>query len=183
LYLSYLSYLSCLSVMFSFETLRLRGETLTASHWAELRRMDTDEQLMATLGGVRDDAATAAYLEKNLAHWRVYGFGVWMLHDPNTSELLGRAIVRHLDLDGTDEVEIGYGFLPQHWGRGLATEAARECVRIGCDVVGWATVVAITRPDNAASQRVMAKAGLAYERDIVHAGVPHVLFRGRRPPS
>jgi len=168
--------------MFAFETLRLRGETLTAGHWDELRRMDTDAQLMATLGGVRDPAATAAYLEKNLAHWRAYGFGVWMLRDPQTSDLLGRAIVRHLHINGMEEMEIGYGFLPQYWGRGLATEAARECVRIGCNVVGWETVVAITLPDNIASQRVMSKAGLSYERAIVHGGVPHVLFRGRCPP-
>jgi hypothetical protein len=31
------------------------------------------------------------------------------------------------------------------------------------------------------SQPVMTKAGLVYERDIVHAGTPHLLFRIRRP--
>jgi RimJ/RimL family protein N-acetyltransferase len=50
-------------------------------------------------------------------------------------------------------------------------------VRIGFDRLGFGSLVAITTPENVASQRVMRKAGLAYERDIVHAGVPHVLFR------
>lgn len=163
--------------MFTFETPRLRGEPLTSTHWGDLRRMDADAQLMATLGGIRDEAGTEAYLEKNLAHWAAYGFGIWMLRDPATADLLGRAVVRHLDVDGIDEIEIGYGFLPEHWGRGLATEAARECVRIGRDEVGWETVVAITLPTNVASQRVMSKAGLAYEREIIHGGLPHVLFR------
>jgi hypothetical protein len=36
---------------------------------------------------------------------------------------------------------------------------------------------AITLPPHRASQRVMLKAGLVYQREIVHAGVPHVLYR------
>jgi RimJ/RimL family protein N-acetyltransferase len=31
-----------------------------------------------------------------------------------------------------------------------------------------------------ASRRVMEKLGMAYERDVVHAGLPHVLYRLRR---
>ena len=91
--------------------------------------------------------------------------------------MIGRAILRHLDVEGVDEVEVGYGFMPDYWGRGLATEIAQACVRIGFDRLGFGSLVAITTPENIASQRVMRKAGLAYERDIVHAGLPHVLFR------
>jgi RimJ/RimL family protein N-acetyltransferase len=53
-------------------------------------------------------------------------------------------------------------------------------VRIGFERLRLASLVAITTPANVRSQRVMAKAGLVYERDIVHAGVPHVLFRINR---
>jgi [ribosomal protein S5]-alanine N-acetyltransferase len=139
--------------------------------------MDQDEQFMAQLGGVRDEAGTRAYLERNLAHWAAYGFGLWMLRDRDTGRSIGRAVLRHLDVDGVDEVETGYGFLPDLWGRGLATEIARACVHIGRERLGLASLVGITLPTNAASQQVMRKAGLQYERDIVHAGVPHLLFR------
>ena len=89
-----------------------------------------------------------------------------------TPTMIGRAILRHLDVEGVDEVEVGYGFMPEYWGRGLATEIARACVRIGFDQLGLRSLVAITTPPNLASQRVMTKAGLVYERDIVHAGDP-----------
>jgi len=69
--------------------------------------------------------------------------------------------------------------MPEYWGRGLATEVARACVKIGFERLGVKTLVAITTPENLASQHVMRKAGLVYERDIVHAGVPHRLFRTR----
>jgi RimJ/RimL family protein N-acetyltransferase len=38
-------------------------------------------------------------------------------------------------------------------------------------------VVCFTLTTNRASQRVMEKAGFEYERDIVHAGLPHVFYR------
>jgi ribosomal-protein-alanine N-acetyltransferase len=167
----------------SFSTARLDAERLTADHWDDLRRMDQDERFMAELGGVRDDAGTRAYLERNLAHWAARGFGLWMLRHRDAGRVIGRALLRHLDVDGVDEVETGYGFLPDLWGRGLATEIARACVHIGRERLGLASVVGITLPTNAASQQVMRKAGLQYERDILHAGRPHLLFRTGHSPT
>ena len=144
--------------------------------------MDEDERFMALLGGVRDTAGTMVYLETNVKHWADHGFGLWMLRDAASSAVIGRAIVRHLDVDGVDEVEVGYGFMPEYWGRGLATEIAQACIRIGFDRLGFKTLVAITTPVNLGSQRVRDKVGLAYERDIMHGGIPHLLFRIQEQP-
>jgi RimJ/RimL family protein N-acetyltransferase len=76
-----------------------------------------------------------------------------------------------------DEVEVGYGFMPEYWGRGLATEIAQACIRLGFNQLGLKTLVAVTTHANVASQYVMRKAGMIYDRDIVHAGAPHVLYR------
>jgi ribosomal-protein-alanine N-acetyltransferase len=168
-----------LGTLDAFATPRLRAERVTAAHWLDLRRMDEDERFMALLGGVRDIAGTVAYLEMNVRHWTEHGFGMWMLRDAESSAVIGRAILRHLDVEGVDEVEVGYGFMPEYWGRGFATEIAQACVRIGFGRLTLPSMVAITTPANLASQRVMQKAGLAYERDIIHAGIPHVLFRIR----
>ena len=172
----------------TFTTARLRAERLASSHWEDLRRMDADAGFMAHLGGVRDEAGTLAYLDRNLAHWARYGYGLWMLRDQASGAVAGRAVVRHLDVEGVDEVEIGYGFLPQWWGQGLATEIALACADVGLGRLELPSVVAVTLPEHAASRRVLAKAGLHYERSIVLAGLPHVLFRKERretrePPS
>jgi RimJ/RimL family protein N-acetyltransferase len=166
----------------SFSTARLDAERLTADHWEPLRRMDQDTAFMAQLGGVRDGAGTMAYLEHNMAHWAEYGFGLWILRDRDSGAVIGRAVLRHLEIQGVDEVETGYGFLPEFWGRGLATEIARACVEIGRERLGLASVVGITAPTNTGSQRVMWKAGMQYERDIVHAGLPQLLFRSGYSP-
>ena len=46
--------------------------------------------------------------------------------------------------------------------------------------MGLEEIIAFTLPDNVGSRRVMEKSGFTYERDIVHAGVPHLLFRVRQ---
>ena len=127
---------------------------MTAAHWLDLRRMDENEQFMALLGGVRDKAGTVAYLEMNVKHWADHGFGMWMLRDAASSAVIGRAILRHLDVEGVDEVEVGYGFMPDYWGRGLATEIAQACVRIGFDRLGLSLA---GRDHHAAEPRLTAR--------------------------
>jgi RimJ/RimL family protein N-acetyltransferase len=139
--------------------------------------MDADPAFMAKLGGVRDEAGTMAYLNRNMAHWAAHDYGLWILRDRETGAVIGRAVLRHLDVGGVDEVETGYGFLPEFWGRGLATEIAKACVHIGRERLGLASIIGITVPSNTVSQQVLRKAGLQYERDIIHDGVPSLLFR------
>jgi RimJ/RimL family protein N-acetyltransferase len=136
----------------SFSTPRLLAERLTPAHLPEVRRMHQNEGFMAHLGGVRDDAATLTYLDRNLAHWATHGFGLWMLRDPARQALIGRAVLRHADVEGPDEVEVGYGLYPEFWGRGLATEAACACASIGRAQLGLPSVVAVTLPTHSASQ-------------------------------
>ena len=46
------------------------------------------------------------------------------------------------------------------WGRGLATEAARALLGYGAAAHGLQRIIATVAPDNQASQRVLAKAGM-----------------------
>jgi RimJ/RimL family protein N-acetyltransferase len=154
---------------------------MSEAHLADLRVMHQDPAMMATIGGVRDLASTTAYLDRHVVHWAANGFGFWMLRDTATDASAGLAGLRRLNLDGVEEVEVGYGFLPPFWGRGLATEIARACVALGFERLALRSVVALTKDVNAASQHVLQKAGLAFERDVVHEGRPAMLFRGMRP--
>ena len=169
-----------------FTTERLRAERLVPEHLPALRHIHCDPMLMATLGGVRDEASTAAYLERNLRHWDEYGFGIWVLREPNDGRVAGLGVLRHATVDGADEVEVGYGLYPEFWGRGLATEIASECIRLGRERLGLSSVVGLTLASNLRSQRVLTKVGLTYDRDVIHEGIPQVLFRSAAaaaPPS
>lgn len=163
----------------AFRTARLAAERLTQGHLSEIRRMHRDAAVMVQLGGVRDDAQTDAYLAKNLKHWDEYGYGLWILRERTGGDPMGRAVLRHLLVDGVDEVEVGYAFYPASWGRGLATEIATACLEIGRGTLGLTTIVAVTDPANRASQHVLEKCGLVYEREFMNEGHPAALFRTR----
>ncbi len=85
-------------------------------------------------------------------------------------------------------VEIGWLLPRRCWGRGFATEAARDCLDQAFGELGLDEVVAFTAAVNARSQAVMARLGMVRDPggDFVHPRVtaghrlaPHVLYRAR----
>jgi RimJ/RimL family protein N-acetyltransferase len=61
---------------------------------------------------------------------------------------------------GQPEPEIKYAFLRPHWGKGLATEAVSALIAYGAGCHGLRHIIATVAPGNAASQRVLQKAGM-----------------------
>ena len=139
--------------------------------------MHRDPAVMTTLGGLRSDEETASYLRDNLDHWDRYGYGMWLFRDVENGRFVGRAGLRNTRVGGGDEVELAYALVAEYWNRGLATEMALAILRLAFEQLGLTDIVCFTLPTNLASRRVMEKAGFEYERDIVHADQPHVLYR------
>ena len=90
---------------------------------------------------------------------------------------MGRGGLRRCEIEGIREVEVAYAVVADRWGQGFATEMAEAAVDAAFRKLKLASVVAFTLPSNKASRGVMEKVGFSYERDIVHADLPHVLYR------
>ncbi len=161
-----------------FATERLVVEPLVLAHADELATLHADERVMATMGGTGTAEESREWLERNLRHAEEPGFGVFVFRDPGTRAFVGRGAVRRLVIGGRGEVEIGYALAAEMWGRGLATEMAGWLVAYAT-AHGTPELVAYTEPTNLASQRVLEKAGFAYERDVEHHGARQVLYRRR----
>ncbi len=78
----------------------------------------------------------------------------------------------------TQEIEVYYGFSKDWWGRGIATEAARAMLDFGFKATKQERIVAITRPENFASARVIEKIGLAYEKVLENLPEKYRWFNG-----
>src|SRR3954453_2097181 len=135
----------------------------------DLCRMNRDPVVMATLAGIRSVDETRLAHRRNLEHWERYGFGIWIYRDRRDGRFAGRGGFRHVTVEGADEVELAYAYMPEFWGRGLATEMARATLALAFGRLGLAEIVAFTLPTNLASRRVMEKAGFAFDRDVNHA--------------
>jgi ribosomal-protein-alanine N-acetyltransferase len=92
-------------------------------------------------------------------NFRERGFGLFSLFREERPEVfigftgLGR-------IDEGEDVELWYGLSPEHWGHGLATEAAEAMLRFGFEQVGLKEIWAGADLPNAASFRVMERLGM-----------------------
>jgi RimJ/RimL family protein N-acetyltransferase len=112
---------------------------------------NTPADTRAFLDEVRDDARSADRTRFGLA-----------AVDTATGRLLGSV---GLFVENREHLrgELGWVFDPVYWGRGYATEATRILVRFGFDDLGLHRISATCHPDNAASARVLEKAGMTFE--------------------
>jgi len=166
--------------MHSLDSVRTPRLLLTRPREADFDdfvRLFADPAVTATLAGVRSRDETRVLFDRYVAHWEQHGFGLWALRDAVTGAFVGRGGLKALAIESRDEVEVGYALMAAYWGRGLATELARESVRIGFEVLARPDLICFTLPTNRASRRVMEKAGFVYERDGVYADLPHVFYR------
>jgi ribosomal-protein-alanine N-acetyltransferase len=170
-------------------TARLVGERPRAEHRDGLLSVFGDPRVgdvlwPGTLGGPRNAEQVQELLERDAAHWEREGFGPWTFRERDAGggaagAVVARGGLTRAHVNDRDEVEIDYAVAPSRWGEGLATEIARDSVRVAFEELGLPDVVAFTRTSNIASQRVMEKAGLRREIEFEHVELAHVLFRAR----
>jgi RimJ/RimL family protein N-acetyltransferase len=96
--------------------------------------------------------------------YRDRGFGLWVAVLEDSGEFVGQCGLTVQEVEGKNEVEIGYLFLRKFWGRGLATEAARAARDHGFNTLGYERLVSLIDPGNLASRRVAEKVGLTLEK-------------------
>ncbi len=98
--------------------------------------------------------------------WQQHNFGVWAVIDKKHNKLIGHCGFKFLE--NTREIQMGYLLLKPYWGRGLGTEAAEAALKYGFEVAKFKRIVAIAKPENVASRRVMEKVGMKYEKNAYY---------------
>jgi RimJ/RimL family protein N-acetyltransferase len=168
------------------------GERLRMDHLAELATLLQDPRVSEWLwphGGPTDQDLLDMMRQKE-RHWESYGFGLRLFRDAHTRLAVAWGGLQRTFVAELDEVEVAWAVAADRWRQGLATELAEASSTAAFGPLGLHEIIAFTVPDNVASRRVMEKTGFVYERDIIHALLPHVLYRRRvgdgaepQPPS
>jgi len=92
------------------------------------------------------------------------GFGLWCVVPKGGDAPVGMCGL--LRRDTLADVDVGFAFLPEAWGRGYARESAAAVLDHARDVLGLRRVLAITDPENAASIRVLERVGMRREGTV-----------------
>lgn len=153
--------------MTEFETDRLRLRRLEVADAPFILRLVNEPSWLRFIGdrGVRNLADAEQYIVGGPQRlYETHGFGLFMVEMRDDGTPLG--LCGLIKRDTLPDVDIGFAFLPEHWGQGYAREAAAATLRYARDTHKLSRVVAITSLDNTASGRVLETIGMRYEGNL-----------------
>jgi ribosomal-protein-alanine N-acetyltransferase len=129
-----------------------------------LARVLSDNEVAKFIGGPKTshEARESAIRMRDAFAQR--GWGTLAVVLPDTSTCIGYCGVRPLSC--TPDVELAFALERSCWGNGFATEAAAAVLDAAFVCLRFESVVGTVYPENIASQRVLAKLGLKFERKV-----------------
>ncbi|HEX6185393.1 MAG TPA: GNAT family N-acetyltransferase [Pyrinomonadaceae bacterium] len=101
-------------------------------------------------------------------NYRTRGWGRWAVVERDGGLVVGSC--GFVPLPWSGEIDFGYMFRRDRWGRGYASEMTPAALRYGFERYGFPEVVASIAPENAPSRRVLEKLGFVYRGNEVMQG-------------
>ena len=156
--------------LIEFETERLRLRQWKSADRAPFAALNDDKRVMEFFPSRLSRAESDAMADRCESLIRFIGYVG--LHTPAAQ------------LPFSPCVEILWRLAFEHWRKGLATEAAKEALRIGFQRLGLAEIVSFTTVNNRRSRAVMERLGMTESGIFEHPSVPeesglrlHCLYR------
>jgi len=147
-------------------TVRLRLAIPQYDDLAQLHAIYGDPRTWTHYPTLLHDEATTRTM---LTGWETDGLGPWVVRSLDDDTVLGNA---GCWLRPGGWWNLGYGFVPDAHGRGLASEAARPALAAAADVRPDVPVIASLLEHNVASRRVAEKLGLTLQHRAPDDGNP-----------
>lgn len=117
---------------------------------------------------------TKAYIEHM---YRFYGYGMWLIRDRFTDELIGRAGYHLLELNGESFLEMGYAVAPNYQRKGYATEVCRAMIAYAKEAgLGYSKVHCFVQKENRVSLGLLEKLGFVFWREQARDGKEMLVY-------
>ncbi len=114
--------------------------------------------------GIRELADAEAFITKKMSpSYEDHGYGMYVVEDNSGRKLGVCGLVKRDYLENPD---LGFGFLSQYRGKGLAYQSSKMVLEYACNVLGYNCIHAISLQENIASISLLKKLGFKYERKI-----------------
>jgi ribosomal-protein-alanine N-acetyltransferase len=128
----------------------------------------------------RPETEVLAILAADIDHWNRKGFGMWLLEQRDTGEIVGGCGIAHPD--DWPSHEVTWWLMPAARGTGYATEASWAAIAFGYDTLGWPSVETHMRDENLPSRRLAERlGGKIVRRDVFPDGIARDVFELPHP--
>lgn len=160
------------------ETERVKIREFESHDVQALSKILSDPDVMEfSSKGPLNEADTTGFIEWCIKSYQKYGYGQWAVIEKESGKLIGCCGLSHANVDEVDEVEIGYRFDKEQWGKGLASEAASGVLAHGFDTWMIESIVGIVAPRHRASIRVLEKIGFRAFSETRYCGWDVRIYR------
>lgn len=131
--------------------------------------LNGDEEVVRYIRPAVNRKESDAFLQKNIEFYDKHpGLGRFAAEEIATGKFLGSfALIPVENTDG--EIQIGYAFIPEAWGRGYATEITKAGIDFFFSTQNADVLYAITETPNTASQKVLLKCGFEFYKNLKEA--------------
>ena len=143
--------------LIEFETERLRLRQWLPADREPFAALNSDSKVMEFFPTLLTRAESDAIADRCQSLIEERGWGFWAAECKATQEFSGFVGLHapSAELPFSPCVEVGWRLAFQHWGKGFATEAASEALRIGFQVLLLPEIVSFTPLGNRRSRAVM----------------------------
>lgn len=131
--------------------------------------MSSDPKVYEFLLPFPDKSACDAFVDKVRGYFSRRGWGFWALEHKESGEFMGMAGMHEPGPEfgvGRPCVEIGWRLAPAFWGKGFASEAAREVMRFAFNELQLDELVSFTAVGNKRSFGLMERLGMEREKEF-----------------
>ena len=142
------------------QRLVLRAPTLDDEEALFAIHSDPETNRHNPAGPMPNRQVAGEMLRALVACWDVHGFGYWCVRLAGDPTVIGFSGVEVMEWNGRSILNLYYRLTPSAWGKGYATEAAAEAIKVGKIVRPDLPILARTRPPNIPSMRVAEKLGM-----------------------
>lgn len=157
---------------------------LTNNDFQNLCKILKAEEVMYAYEHAFSDDEVYAWLDKQLARYEKYGFGLWAVCLKDSGEFIGQCGLTMQEIPDGEVLEIGYLFRKEYWHKGYAAECAAACKNYAFEVLNADEVYSIIRDNNVPSQNVAKRNGMKicgeFTKHYYNMDMPHLLFSVRR---
>ena len=148
-----------------------RTERLVMREWHEsdiepFAQMCSDEQVMRYFPSVMTYDECVGFVERVMQRHVDDGFGLWVVEVEGLFAGFTGLARATFTTKFTPCVEVGWRLAQWAWGKGYASEAAKESLRIGFEEHAISEIFSFTTESNTPSESVMKRIGMKRRGDL-----------------
>ena len=163
------------------ETVRITLREFVPEDADALAQVISDPDTMRYYPAPYDRAGVEQWIARNRERYKNDGAGLWAMVLKSPGEMVGDCGLTRQQVEGKILYEIGYHLRRDHWGQGLATEAAIACREWGFAHLPVDRLISLIRTENEPSRRVAERNGMTIWKQITWRGFPHYVYSVQKP--